>query len=320
LVEAVRSGQATSPTDMLLRGLALTGSTAGERANLIGDGGSLRFAAEGVIRVEGALALQNMAATDRLSINSGRRIEIATDQGGSIALTSAGATLGGTLVMEAPVIAVGSNAVLEQIAADPNFAGRDAALATPAAQAREEGFIQADSMQFFVSDLLAIQNSGAAALAAGFTAGPGGMTIGMSDGQQLPSAQVTIWGRLQQADGTYLTNFSTAGGITFQAGPALPFDPAPLVNGCRVGAVCGDGRPDEGPVPEQVTAEIITSIASIEQFLSADLTEVATVPQISFTRVVDQDGLVSEEIITEPVSGAGNSSLWLDDGVTGGGQ
>jgi hypothetical protein len=305
-IQAVRSGQATATTDMVVRGLTLTGSAGGANANLLGQGASLRLGADGVIRVEGALAIGGMADADRLTIQSGRRIEVATDAGGAIVLGGGDpATLGGVLVLDAPLIAAGSATLLEQLAANVNFAGRDALLATPAAKPRAEGYLSARTMDVTITDLFAVENSGSATLAGGFTAGTGGLTIHARGKEQPTPAQVSIWGRLQQAGGGFLTNAATIGGVTFDA-VAGTFNPA-LVNGCQPGVPC---RADDAP---ERPAEIATTVAAIDQILSTDVAEAMTMPEIRFVRLVDQDGLITEQLITEPVSGAGNASLWQGD-------
>ncbi|MET0371651.1 MAG: hypothetical protein ABW039_09775 [Sphingobium sp.] len=312
VIEAVRSGGATASTDMLVRALTLTGSLAGERGNIEGAGGTLTLDADGPIRIEGAVALQSMGDTDQLTITSRQRLLMATDAGGSIALTGADAgVLGGQLALNAPVIAAGSGTLLEQLSANLNFAGRDALLATAPQVARPEGFIQARTLGFTVADLLAIQNSGSGTLAAGFTAGLGGMTVRTAERANATPTDVNIWGRAQQADGTYLTNLRTVDGITFTAIGAGSFSPAPLVNGCRLGSVCGGNAGPDTP------GEIVSTIAAIEKLLTVDVAEALNMPEIRFTRVVDQDGLVTEQLITEPVSGAGNPSLWQDDDSAG---
>lgn len=308
VIEAVRSGAATATSDMLVRGLDLTGSLAGEPANLVGDGASLTLDAEGTIRVEGAIGLGRMADADRLSIASRGRIEVATGQGGAIRLTGANdEAWGGVLAMNAPAIAAGSASLLEQLTADPDFAGRDALLAAVADTPRLDGYIQARTLDFSVARLLAIQNSGSANQAAGFTAGAGGITVRALTNVPAGPAQVNIWGQVQPAGVPPIVNADTIGAVAFDT-TAGPLDPV-LVNGCRLGVVCG--APAPGP---DLPGEIVTTIAAIERLLTADIAQTLVMPEIRFVRVVDEEGLISEQLITDPVSGAGNSSIWQDVG------
>jgi hypothetical protein len=78
-----------------------------------------------------------------------------------------------------------------------------------------------------------------------------------------------------------------------------------------LGAICGDDRPDGDPGPD-TPGEIVTTVAAIEKLLTSDVAQTIEMPEIRFVQVVDQQGLVSEQIITEPVAGAGNSGIWQD--------
>lgn len=305
---------------LILSGLTALGSASGDLANLHGDGASLNFIAD-TIRVEGAVGLSGSAATDALTLTAVDTLEIVTDRGGQLFVSGLGsdgptqtASLTGTLHLSANVIAAGTNDILARLAEDTDFAGRDALLAAAAAEARPEGYIQAGRLEFDVGRLLAIQNSGTATLAAGFTAGAGGMVITTPDRQQAPGAEaigptVVVYGRILGENGVYLVNGATLDAVDLQPGRNNPFDPASTVNGCIIGDGCQVDTDQPGMIG--------TTVAALEEVLAASPTNAVEIPTIRFVRVVNQDGLITDTIITEPVSGAGNSSLWEASGEDG---
>ncbi len=86
--------------------------------------------------------------------------------------------LSGTLTLTAHDVWVADQAVLTQLEQDPNYAGRDADLATNNGPDNQAGFLQAGGI---VVDLLGstffVQNSGTADELAGISVGDGGLSI-----------------------------------------------------------------------------------------------------------------------------------------------
>jgi len=188
----------------------------------------------------------------------------------------------------------------QMVAQDALNAAPLAGLAAPPTTARPEGFIQANRLVLTTSNVAAIQNSGTGAVFGGFSVGTGGLEVRAPDGTQPGStpAQVVVYGRAQRAGGTFASSSDAASEASFAAGQQALFDRNSLVNGCAVGATCGSE-----------SSTIVTTVSAIEETLAATQAAIE-VPAIRVVKIVDQADLAVKPIITEPVSGAGNASLW----------
>ena len=93
-------------------------------------------------------------------------------------MTDSAAALAGTLNLTAHDIWVADQAIITQLEADPNFAGRNDALAANAGADNQAGYLQAGAI---VADLLGsslmVQNTGTTDSPAGLSVGDGGLTI-----------------------------------------------------------------------------------------------------------------------------------------------
>src|SRR5205085_3982355 len=129
-----------------------------------------------------------------------------SDNGNIVFLNSAG-QLGGSLFFIAPNVWITSQSILSQLEADPNFAGRDAALANNSGQPNPLGFVGANGITVIPGSTFFVQNSGTANDMGGITAGDRGLFIENANGLdpatglQKPVA-VTIYGRQVKSDGT----------------------------------------------------------------------------------------------------------------------
>jgi hypothetical protein len=290
---------------LTVRDFSLIGSAGGANANLTGGNGGVVFAGDRV-SVEGALILTGAGATDQLRLSGARSVAVVTDRNGSINLrgveTNGAGPLAGVLHLDAPVIGVGDSALLTQLLAEPRFSGRNALLAQASATPVPAGFVQASHMILTTSNVAAIQNTGTSAQFGGFTVGSLEVRAPTdSQGGGTP-AQVVVYGRLLRGDGSFATGteVSAASGIAPDQSPF--FDRASLVNGCAFGSACG-AEP----------ATIVATVSAIEEVLAANQAAAVEVPAIRVVQIVDQEDLVVDPVITEPVSGAGNASLWGAD-------
>lgn len=284
---------------------SLIGSAGGANANLTGENAGVVFAGDRV-SVEGALTLTGAGATDQLRLSGSRSVAVVTDRNGSIAIRGIEANgtgpLAGVLHLDAPVIGVGTSALLTQLLAEPRFSGRNALLAQAPTTPTPPGFLQASHMILTTSDVAAIQNTGTATQFGGFTVGSLEVRAPANSQAGATPAQVVIHGRLQRPDGSFAggTDVSAASGIAPDQSPF--FDRGSQVNGCVFGASCG-AEP----------ATIVATVSAIEEVLAANQAAAVEVPAIRVVQIVDQEDLVVDPVITEPVSGAGNASLWATD-------
>ena len=144
------------------------------------DGGgfeSISVNTQGSVRVLGAVEYTDAAPTDRLLISAGQRIEVITPDG-SIRMTGANGALAGTLTLQSANIVASDSAMAAQLAEDPNFAGRDAALATNDGPVNLAGYLQAGGIQLLAGRNIFIRNTGTATQFAGLTVGGGGLLVG----------------------------------------------------------------------------------------------------------------------------------------------
>jgi hypothetical protein len=220
--------------DLLIGGsLTEGGGVASVALNTLGD-----------VIIEGALRYANAAAGDRLSITAGESIQLITG-GGSILMTDTAGKLAGTLALSADDIWIGSAELIGKLRADPNFAGRDAALAANSGTARPEGYAGAGAMSLSTGNSLFVQNSGTSTDFAGLSVGEGGLTIASTGTQP---ATVIAYGRQQRADGTIVGGNAFYGTVTFVPGPS-GFGQGSSLNGCPVPAGCAPPPPPPPPPP-----------------------------------------------------------------------
>jgi hypothetical protein len=299
--------------------LSLNGSDAGGSANLIGDNAQFTVATTGGIRVAGAFTLSSSGTGNRVALRSSDRIAVVADSGGMIALSGSGSgSLGGTLELAGNTIAVATGSLLDQLAANPNFSGRNQALATPASSSpNPAGNLQANRLELAAANLIAIQNSGSSTQAAGFSAGAGGMQV-TSRGPATAPLDVVMFGRVADGSGNFRMNSDTLGAITFNTGEgSAGFSSSSTVNNCVVGGSSCEAAPPPPPEtpPPPVIAQISTSIVDTVQGsldAAADPESIAALPTVTLITTIDTGQLRTDPLISDPVSGGGNPSLWED--------
>ncbi|HEX8442322.1 MAG TPA: hypothetical protein VF631_01610 [Allosphingosinicella sp.] len=256
--------------DLLIRALTLNGSAANGFS-------TVTFTTPGRVRVEGAVAVNGAAATDRVAITGTERLEVITPTG-SITMRDASNQLGGILQLMSDNIAVTDSALANQLAANPNFEGRDAALRTNNGAATPAGFIQAGGVQLLSGGRIFVQNTGTATEFAGLTVGGGGLLIGRmtptqnpgggtGGGTGTPTTGFSFTGTLQTANEVLFFDFTVSGqsnvtlrsysyaGGTNARGQSIPaggFDPI-LALFDAAGALVGQNDDGGSNVPSDPT-------------------------------------------------------------------
>jgi hypothetical protein len=189
---------------------------------------------DGSLFVNGLVDFTGVGATDSLTINAGRAIEVNTDTGG-IRITDGSGKLSGVLALNADNVWIVSQSLLSQLEQDPNFAGRDEALGSNSGTATPDGFVRAGTVTAGVSGSFLVQNSGTPQLFAGIDTGDGGLSIESTGSSP---ATVIAYGRKTQSNGTVLTNDDFFGSVKVSG--AGGFTEGSAVNGCKIGgASCG---------------------------------------------------------------------------------
>jgi len=320
-------------TGVEIRALTMNGSTASSGVNLNGSEGSLTINTPGTIRVNGNAVFNAMAANNRVSLNAGR-VEINADTGG---LFLNGSSPGGILSINANNIHVASASLLDRLAENVNFTGRDTALGLPIATARPDGVIQASSLRFTVGSTLLIQNTGTSLLNAGFFGRVGSfqVTPRSSQSQGTPNLiDLVIYGQLLDT-GDLVRNGTSVRDLIFprstdstgpDSGGPSGFTSTSSVNGCLLSAIaCGGGGITEqgptvvvhaGPPPPTPAAEREAQQEQEEAEAAAEEAARGEAaprkPIMPPVTIVNTRRLGVEPIIDEPVTSGGNPNLQLD--------
>jgi filamentous hemagglutinin family protein len=236
VINALATGDSPAP-DILVYDAHIEGSQT--------DGGgvsSVTLNTDGSVFVDGIVDFTNAGADDSLTVNAGQNIEVNTDTGG-IQMVDSSEQYAGTLNLNADNIWVASSGVLSQLEEDPNFSGRDLALATNSGSVISDGFVRAGAVTADIRDTIFVQNSGTSDDFAGITVGDGGLAIvSSSEG----GAAVDVYGRQVQSDGTVVSGDDFANG----ADTSGTFTSGSKINNCVIGVQCGvTPPPPPPPVP-----------------------------------------------------------------------
>jgi hypothetical protein len=137
-----------------------------------------------------------------------------------------------------------------------------------------------------------------------------------SRGTSTAPLDVVIFGRSADSGGNFKMNNEALGQITFAGGEGTSgsFASAAAVNTCVIGSGCtvAPPPPPETP-PPPVIAQISTSVVDTVQGsldAAADPESVAALPTVTLITTIDTGQLRTDPLISDPVSGGGNPSLW----------
>ncbi len=311
-------GSAANARAFELRDFTLNGAGGPGAANLVGTNGSLTIgstAQRGVVNVTGDALLNVMTPTNRVTINAGL-FTINTDTG---SLILEGASPGGTLVLFADAVHIGSASLLSQLAVDPLFTGRDAALGT--ATGIGTPTLQARTLNITARDRILIQNNGAAGSFAGFNAYVGAVSFTNFAAFGIPGPvtglDLVAYGSLfDPVTGLTISNTDVRD-LIFPTAPAAGlYSATSAINGCLLSAPSCFSF-------SEVVADIINDLEDGDDLRDEDereedeevvnakeATESPITPPVT---IVDQRPLLEDPPIDEPVTGAGNPAL-IDGG------
>lgn len=296
------SNVAGRPPDVLVDDFTLLGTIAVN---------PFTFALEtpGTMRVIGDVRLLGAAATDRMLFRANERFELFTP-GGSIFLLDDASNPGGRLGIESSNIVIADAALAAQLAADPNFAGRNAALLANSGPVLDSGYLQAGGITFRVGTgapgaTLFIQNTGTANELRGLTVGAAGLTIAP---QQNKVATVVGFGRRRNDDGSFTTGGAFFATVNYDRASGT-FTDESEVNLCKINSgVCP--APPAPPAPDPRTF-VPPSLPGSEIVFGPLLPE--RDEATSNSPLIDSGSLNAAPLIEEPVASGGDSSLWTGD-------
>jgi len=298
-------------TALLVRDLTLSGGGAASGIGL------LEINMAGIARVEGAVLMTGAATTNGISVTARERLEMVTPTGSIRVRDAAGAPAGG-LLLASNNIWVASQAILDRLALNVNYAGRDADLIANDGTEEPRGHVEAGAVVLATGATLFVQNSGAplSPAFAGITVGDGGLVVRTTG---TAPALVTAFGRRLDGNGGFVVGAPFFFEVDFQVGGAAGaggggYAGAATFNTCIiVTRQCGAGLP---PVPPSGPDPITGPTGGSDSVLLAPGAEDDDLIDTSFS---------TEGLIEEPVTSGGESSLWDvdcdrdDDGQCDGG-
>ena len=125
---------------MLVRDLTFNGG--GAAAGI----GTLDIVTPGIARVEGALLMANAARRQRHLLHRARAARGRRPRPASIRVRDAAGAPAGTLALTSNNIWIASQAIIDQLRANPNYAGRDADLLDNGGVDAPRGYVEANGV------------------------------------------------------------------------------------------------------------------------------------------------------------------------------
>lgn len=275
----------------------------------------------GIIRIVGTVDLRVLSdhqvdfEAETIAINA---------ETGSLSLTDGAGDLSGLLTFYAPNVFVASAAILDRLLVDPRYSGYVDELNAPATVQRPDGVLRAAAIEFgddvVLLENLLVQNTGTRETPAGFVVTA--TDIGDADGgdvQLAPgSINLVINGQVVTETGT-LTGIAVRDLLVAEFG-AEPFVQGSTINGCLLDGGCGGG--DSLPPAAVVTPTQIDLLTNdplgetdfgnepdIDDNVDGD-GETAGSPIDAPQPLFDTRPLIDTSLVDDPVSGAGNPSLY----------
>ncbi|GAC1403447.1 MAG: hypothetical protein NVSMB69_00010 [Novosphingobium sp.] len=180
-------------TTMTIGTLSLTGSQAGSPQGTVqfATGNPQTLVPGGTIRVIGAVTAKGFANANQLEFNTGT-FELDT-AAGSLGVTDSNNAMTGGISISADRIHIAAASILDKLRVDPRYAGRITELNTPPTQPSAGPVLSASQLFFAPTQTLYIQNTGTAAVPAGFLVPLTGLTI------ETPSTHTTQPGQTASA-------------------------------------------------------------------------------------------------------------------------
>lgn len=310
---------------MLLGDLSVDASDGGgvnDYEFLTGDGET--ETAEGSIRMLGDVVFSNMGESTVGFTTGTFELDAAT---GLLSLENTPGVLGGGLFLTAGRIHVASGAILDQLAANPQYQGYQEDLNAPATVQRPDGVVRARTIDLELLSVgqgqlntLYVQNMGTAETPSGFVVSD--IDLG-DDGQGgLPpnSLDLSINGQIVTDTGT-LTGIAVRD-LLVQGRDLAPFTANSTINGCLLTGSCttqGPFPPGFTPLPGLPEEFELVDNSHLpppdfgnEDFIDDNIEttfEGATSPIKPPQPLFDTSALGEKGDIDDPVSGSGNPAL-----------
>ena len=274
----------------------------------------------GSVLVNGLLLYSGASETDLLEINAGGTIQVNTSSGGRIAMINNQEEPSGVLELTAANIWVGDQQLLADLAEDPEFAGRDEALAKNNDDNNPEGNVIAGRIVLGISNTLFVQNSGTKTKFAGITVGEGGLAIA-STGEG--PATIIAYGQQWNEDGPFVGGADFNELIDFgDEGPG--YSEASAFNGCSLADGClVDPTGGPSPGPESILGPVglmnsplanagLGGPNAADEEDDEDDEEESAESIAAALGLISTGGLSTQQLIDDPVTSGSDSGQWGD--------
>ncbi|WP_207793890.1 beta strand repeat-containing protein, partial [Polymorphobacter multimanifer] len=291
----------------------LVGS-AGTNPNLTGSSFSVDSGRP--IEVVGAAIINSAGSEDILRLVA-NEIRVISDAGGQLAVL-AGDVPGGLLSLEARNIFVGDAALVTDLVADINFAGRNDRLnGAPAAEVPNRHELIGGTIDVTVSNAFLVQNTdrgtGFALVPSGFDAGTGGLIV-TSTGDGV--ATVVINGQARDAAGLPITKEFVLETVTFRT-QGGGFGGGSTVNACVFGTQCLQALETLAPAIEPIGTQVQAIMSDeeeeqIERAVAGAATD--PTPEVRQQQLLGDRELTRPQLINEPMTGVGNIGQFVGAG------
>jgi len=304
LISAV--GFTTGEGNMTIGDLTATVGTgaASSTDGTIGSGGSLFLTADESVSVLGNATVTGAGADNLFAIDAIGQIVIDADTG-NLRVEDANGGIIGNIGLTAQSVIAATTAAQADI---PNLtvSELDQLLGQTASNVRDEGFIQANDLSITVNDAVLIQNSGAG--------------DGFDDRRGFTVNSITIDSLSGSSTGggnpiTIVINGTVAGNTGIDAlnlvGAPANFDANSTVNGCLLidpsscvvvtGSSSGD-QSDDNPLQDLIDDQV-----------GPDANVDGGSPDTMIVEFREDPERQPDPLIDEPVTGAGNEDLWVDE-------
>jgi hypothetical protein len=263
--------------------------------------------APGIIQVEGAARLANASdPLDGITLNAPGRIQI-VNPAGSVRVQNAAGAPGGRVRLTSANIWSASQTIINQLIADPNFAGRDAALLNNTGPVQPRGYIEAADVVLQVGSTAFVQNSGTVPAFFGDGNAYAGILVSRNTLTVTPTGtqpiQVYAFGRSVDANGNSSLNDDFFRQVAFGRpnGQTTSYTDASEVNQCVINTgACPLRIPEDFDDPDG--SDIIEGPVD-------DGGDGILNPQPPNTDIIDTS-FANEELIEEPVTSGAEADVW----------
>ena len=302
--------------DVEIRAVNILGSENG------GNPLQITLTSGGTMSIVGQINFDDAVPADILRLFANERLAVVTDAGGGVAMTNSAGDLSGQLFLGSANIFAADQALINQLIADPSFAGFESALETNNGADSPDGVIRADSIGISASETLRVQNTGTATQFAGITVGSSGLAITPEPNQSGNlELSVVAFGSQLLPNGDRVINSDFFQTIDFGTSPAAEYVAIETFNNCVISTGECPAVAVNPPVPNQGLTDstppvtnptVVNTPVDPPNILSPEPTEDQGDPEfgVDFPVLVSAPLISDEQDIDDPVTTGSDGALF----------